>query len=423
MTDLVPNSKIGVSLSFLNDFPSGLLGNSHQRIESGILTMKLIEHYGSKLKYNLLSLEPEFNGKPIDIEYCQLFYQYLSLKGYKIAKDTATDSLLVASRQNQYHPVNSYLERIVGDPSIKPINLDNVAPDYLGTDSPLYNQMLKTTLLGGVGRVRNMGIKFDNCCVLLGRQGVGKSTFWRFLASDDWFCDTWQPKDLDLYMAIQCCWIYEIAELDRVNPHGEKAAKLKALLSSSKDKFKRPYGKAIGNYPRPSILVSSCNRRDFLGDPTGNRRYWIIDLKDKVIDTTKVLRDRDRIWKSAFLAYKENMILDLPSIYKDQSYIANLNYEEEHPFLSAISDWLKNPTTLDEFREGYVAKPIKLNLEEGFSTRDVLVNAKLRDEKNIRPTDFKGASECLRKLGYEQGKNERKNGKVVRLWRKNCSHL
>ena len=101
MTDLIPkNNKIGVSLSFLNDFPSGLLGNSHQRIESGILTMKLIEHYGSKLKYNLLSLGPEFNGKPIDIEYCQLFYQYLSLKGYKIAKDTATDSLLVASRQN-----------------------------------------------------------------------------------------------------------------------------------------------------------------------------------------------------------------------------------------------------------------------------------------------------------------------------------
>ena len=100
-----------------------------------------------------------------------------------------------------------------------------------------------------------------------------------------------------------------------------------------------------------------------------------------------------------------------------------MNYEEEHPFLSAICDWLKNPRTLDEYREGYIARPIKLNLEEGFSTRDVIVNAKLRDEKNIRPSDYKGASECLRKLGYEQGKNERKNGKVVRLWRKNCSHL
>ena len=100
-----------------------------------------------------------------------------------------------------------------------------------------------------------------------------------------------------------------------------------------------------------------------------------------------------------------------------------MNYEEEHPFLSAISKWLKNPINLDEYKEVYIARPVKLNLEEGINTRDVIINAKLRDEKNIKPTDFKGTSECLRKLGYEQGKNERKNGKVIRLWRKNCSHL
>ncbi len=420
MTNLVPKNPSGISVSFLKDFPEGFVKGEQRRIESGTLTEKLIEHYGNRLSYNLLSLEPEIDGKPIDTEYCQLFYQYLSLMGYKISKDTATDSLLVASRQHCFHPVNSYLERIAADKTIKPVNLETVATDYLGTDSPLYNQMLKTTLLAAVGRVVNRGIKFDYCCTLLGSQGIGKSTFWRFLASDAFFTDTWHPRDLDLYMAIQCCWIYEIAELDRVNPHGEKAAKLKALLSSNVDRFRRPYGKAIGKYPRPSILVSSCNRRDFLGDPTGNRRYWVIDLKDKAINTTKVLRDRDRIWKSAFLAYKENMLLDLPSIYKEQSYLENLNFEEEHPFFTAINDWLKNPTTLDSYQEGYIARPVKLNLEEGFTTRDAIVNSKVRDEKSIRSPDYKGASDCLRKLGYELGKNERKNGKVVRLWRKNC---
>jgi len=418
VTNLVTNTPPGISVRFLKDFPSGFSGNTHQRIESGFLTEKLIEHYGNRLSYNLLSLEPEIDGNAIDIEYCQLFYQYLSLKGYKIAKDIATDSLLVASQQYCYHPVNSYLERIAADDSIKPINIETVATDYLGTNSSLYDQMLKTTLLAAVGRVRNRGIKFDNCCVLLGNQGVGKSTFWRFLSSDDWFCDTWQPKDLDLYMAIQCCWIYEIAELDRVNPHGEKAAKLKALLSSSTDRFKRPYGKAIGNYKRPSILVSSCNRRDFLGDPTGNRRYWVIDLKDGQIDNDKVLRDRDRIWKAAFLGYSENMLLDLPPKYREESFLENLCFEEEHHFLSAINDWLKNPTTLDSYQEGYVARPIKLNLEDGFTTKDAIVNSQVRDIKSIRQIDFKGAADCLRKLGYEQGKNQRKNGKIVRLWRK-----
>ena len=137
MTNLVSNTPPGISVRFLKDFPSGFSGNTHQRIESGFLTEKLIEHYGNRLSYNLLSLEPEIDGNAIDIEYCQLFYQYLSLKGYKIAKDIATDCLLVASQQYCYHPVNSYLERIAADDSIKPINLETVATDYLGTNSPL----------------------------------------------------------------------------------------------------------------------------------------------------------------------------------------------------------------------------------------------------------------------------------------------
>ena len=112
------------------------------------------------------------------------------------------------------------------------------------------------------------------------------------------------------------------------------------------------------------------------------------------------------------------MLLDLPHIYREESFLENLNFEEEHHFLSAINDWLKNPITLDSYSEGHIARPIKLNLEEGFTTKDAIVNSKVRDEKTIRQTDFKGAADCLRKLGYELGKNERKNGKIARLWRK-----
>ena len=47
MSNLVPkDNKVSVSVSFLKDFPSGLQGNSHQRIESGILTTKPINICG-----------------------------------------------------------------------------------------------------------------------------------------------------------------------------------------------------------------------------------------------------------------------------------------------------------------------------------------------------------------------------------------
>ena len=390
MTKLTKDQPLSISVGFLKDFPEGFQGNQHQKIKSGELSRLLVSHYGKRLAFNLLSLEPEIDNHFIDLEYCQLFYNYLSIMGYEIGKEAAFDALLTAARDGQYHPICRYLENIVSNPSIKPINLDTVASDYLGTNSELYNQILKTTLLAAVGRVKDRGIKFDNCCVLVGRQGTGKSTFWRYLASDPWFCDTWQPREQDLFMAIQSTWIFEIAELDRLYPHGDKAAKLKALLSSSVDKFRRPYGKAVGIFPRPSILVSSCNRKDFLNDPTGNRRYWVIDLGEKQINNNKVLRDRDSIWKAAALAYKSGMVLDLPQEYATQSFSINNEYEAEDPFLARIEEWVTKPH--NKFR---------------FTTEQALVNSGCRSAENVTPNDLKLCADCLRKLGFDKGNQSR----------------
>ena len=229
------------------DFPRG----SREKLFEGDLVELLIDNCRSRLSYNLLTLEPEFDRQTIPIDFIENLSTYLSLYGYKIGRDAAHSSLMVAAHQNNYHPVNLYLEKIEYLSSVKPIDIETIATDYLGTESNLYNQMLKMTLIAAVARVKNRGIKFDNCCVLVGKQGTGKSTFWRYLASDAFFADTWQPKLQDLAMILQRCWIFEIAELDRISPNSEKAATLKALLSSPIDTFRRPYGRSIGSYPRP----------------------------------------------------------------------------------------------------------------------------------------------------------------------------
>ena len=392
MTDEITRNPRRISTGFLNkiNFPRGYDGDRKKKIDSGDLVELLVDNCSPRLTYNLLTLEPEFDGFSIPLDMVEDFSTYLNMYGYNIGRDAAFNGLLTAARQHTYHPVNQYLERIAGDDSIKPINLENVANEFLGTNSKLYNQMLKMTLIAAVARVKDRGCKFDNCCVLVGKQGTGKSTFWRFLASDPWFCDTWQPREQDLFMAIQSTWIFEIAELDRLNPHGDKAAKLKALLSSSVDKFRRPYGKAVGIFPRPSILVSSCNRKDFLNDPTGNRRYWVIDLGEKQINNNKVLRDRDSIWKAAALAYKSGMVLDLPQEYATQSFSINNEYEAEDPFLARIEEWVTKPH--NKFR---------------FTTEQALVNSGCRSAENVTPNDLKLCADCLRKLGFDKGNQSR----------------
>ena len=376
------------------DFPRG----SREKLFEGDLVELLIDNCRSRLSYNLLTLEPEFDRQTIPIDFIENLSTYLSLYGYKIGRDAAHSSLMVAAHQNNYHPVNLYLEKIEYLSSVKPIDIETIATDYLGTESNLYNQMLKMTLIAAVARVKNRGIKFDNCCVLVGKQGTGKSTFWRYLASDAFFADTWQPKPQDLAMILQRCWIFEIAELDRISPNSEKAATLKALLSSPIDTFRRPYGRSIGSYPRPSIMVSSCNRTDFLNDPTGSRRYWVINLEGKLINNKKVLQDRDRIWKAALLAYKEGMILDLEDKYKKEINIRNSNFEAEHPFYSRIEEWTN-----------------KEHNKYRFTTVQALVNSGCRNDEHVTDKDVKEAADCLRKLGYEK-KQYRFSGRKPYYW-------
>ena len=376
------------------DFPRG----SREKLFEGDLVELLIDNCRSRLSYNLLTLEPEFDRQTIPIDFIENLSTYLSLYGYKIGRDAAHSSLMVAAHQNNYHPVNLYLEKIEYLSSVKPIDIETIATDYLGTESNLYNQMLKMTLIAAVARVKNRGIKFDNCCVLVGKQGTGKSTFWRYLASDAFFADTWQPKLQDLAMMLQRCWIFEIAELDRISPNSEKAATLKALLSSPIDTFRRPYGRSIGSYPRPSIMVSSCNRTDFLNDPTGSRRYWVINLEGKLINNKKVLQDRDRIWKAALLAYKEGMILDLEDKYKKEINIRNSNFEAEHPFYSRIEEWTN-----------------KEHNKYRFTTVQALVNSGCRNDEHVTDKDVKEAADCLRKLGHEK-KQYRFSGRKPYYW-------
>ena len=79
-----------------------------------------------------------------------------------IHQNAAIDALLTAAQKNPYHPVVDELKRIEHDDSIQPIELDQVATDYLGTSDPLYDAMLATTIMGLVNRTFHNGCKFDN---------------------------------------------------------------------------------------------------------------------------------------------------------------------------------------------------------------------------------------------------------------------
>jgi predicted P-loop ATPase len=391
----------------VNQLPQGWEADAsnkvvRRKLKSGDLAGLLAIHVKDNLRFNELTLYVEYNNKTVTSSELEHFYIQLSEHGYTIPKGDAPDCLVYQAKKHSYHPVREYLNHIKNDNDVVPVDISNLASKYLNSTNPLHDTMLRKTLIGAVARVMDPGCKFDTCLVLVGATGIGKSTFFKTLASPAWFCDTAQEKDKDFLLLIHSTWIYELAELETKT--GKKdPGEIKALLSASTDKFRAPYAAAMEDRDRKSIFVATCNRRDFLRDETGSRRYWVIPVPNAMhekIDVSGLLENRDAIWKAAAIAYAngEKPFLNIQDELSSEQ--ENKAYEPEDIWLAPMEHWLN-----------------KLRLEPQFTTAQALIGAGLRQRDHLSSDDQRRAAHVLRELGCVQGKHAtRVQGKRARLW-------
>lgn len=261
--------------------------------------LNLIEtQWGERLRFNEMTQQVEMDG-----ETCKLDRVHIRVArelDTDIDKEKASDLVIETAERNTYSPVRDYLTSVA---DVEPINLENLALRYFGTDNPLHATLLKRTLIAGVARVFEPGCKVDTLCILQGDQGFLKSTFWETLTSKAWFTDNLNDaNEKDEKLKLRRYWMLEFSEFETAYKRKE-VEQLKAFLSSRIDSLRRPYGRAIEDFPRTSIFVGSTNGQEFLHDPTGERRYWVIPVKQK-IPIKMLAEERDRIWAAAVQLYR-----------------------------------------------------------------------------------------------------------------------
>jgi predicted P-loop ATPase len=263
--------------------------------------LDLIEtHWGKRLRLNEMTQQIELNGKAGELDVERVYLRLADELGIDIPKQTASDIVTVIAQKYAYSPVRDYLNSLTG---VEPINLDTLAERYFGTNDPLHAILFKRTLIALVARVFKPGCKVDTLCILQGGQGTLKSTLWQTLTSEPWFTDTLsEGNEKDEKLKLRRYWVLEFSEFETAYKRKE-VSQLKAFLSSRIDSLRRPYGKAIEDFPRTSGFVGTTNRTEFLHDPTGERRYWVIPVLQNIPIKT-VEAERDRIWAAAVAAYK-----------------------------------------------------------------------------------------------------------------------
>ena len=319
------------------------------QLDSGMLSTMLTQFLPGRLAYNELGYKVELDGEPMrDADRIALLCA-LQNRGYKLSDQMLSEALLASSMVNQYHPVRDYLAKVLNDPTIGTVELDLMAWEFLGAEGTLAGEQLKRTLIGAVARAMQPGCKMDYICVLQGEQGLGKTTFWQLLFGPWFKVFNAELGDKDSYIGLHDSWGIELGEIDGITSV-KQSAKLKNFATTQTDVLRPPYGRVTERFDRPSILVGSCNRDDFLNDSTGERRYWVIPMT-KMIDRDELLRFRDAIWRTAALMWKRGELPCLSPDLEAESAENNKGYSQESPIAAPLRKHLEQ-----NYKRGYCTK-------------------------------------------------------------------
>lgn len=377
-----------------------------RELVKGDMATTLHTRLNGRLQFDQLHMLPAVDRVVLTENEIEGLHIALSQNGWNISQDFASAAVRYVAAQSPYHPVAAYLDDLVDDATVEPIDLSTLG-GYFGVTDPLQQSFLQIMLLGAVMRVHRPGCDFKTMVVLHGSQTMFKSLALRKLAGDDWFCDTHQKDEKDQLLALHQCWIYEMAELESVTGRRDAGA-LKALLSSTVDSFRPPYGKGMGRFPRASVFVGTCNQTDFLVDPTGNDRFLVVEIKER-IDYRRIERDRNRIWKAVELLYRSGAKPYLSEEGQEENTRRNHHFTEEHEWLDTVERWTHGmPCAIKNASQ--TPAPAEFSSEQA-----ARLSKCVPDGAVFTNGHAKRIAMVLRQLGYEQGAHKR-DGKTVRLW-------
>lgn len=373
--------------------PNKIESSDNKKVTLSKQYQEVKELLGDRVRYNSLKKLVELDNTPIALEMSRL----ILAKDFNLQVNIgdAINIFTDIAEQNTYSPVVEYLDLVhtkYGNSTV-PL-LSDLSSRYFDTDKPIYNIYLRNTLIAAVARAYEPGCKAEDVLILQGKQGIGKSTFFRDLASRDWFDDSLgQVSDKDERLKLHNTWFIEWAELETVFKRKDYAG-IKAFLSCTTDNLRPPYGRSVQEYKRPSIIVGSTNLDEFLSDPTGNRRFWVIPVQ-QTIDTAQLRSERDRIWAAAVSLYKSGVNWWL----SEQDRQVSESYTNEHQ----ISDvWQED-----------IAKYI-VNLPT-VTTVDILDNCIQIEKGNRNRGHDMRVANVLKQLGWTN-KRIRHDGIPKRVW-------
>ena len=358
---------------------------------------KLVKTIGDlyDFKLNEITGKIELNGKPISGNFLRTFYLELAERNNLDVKETnAANVAILLSERNRYNPVEHYLNEC-NAPFPKEV-WDNIAFHIFNSKSPQHSVHFQRQMIAAVARTYQQPCKVDTALILqTDSQGEGKEAIWEALGGE-WYCSSLGSiggnNHKDSLITLHSAWFHNWGEIDRIFGM-QSSENIKHFMSEQRDNFRYPHERTNSLKDRKCILVGTTNKRNFINDPTGNRRFPIISTNR--INAEWVLEHRDQIFASA-----KNDYLDGVRWWYDKEEIKELNnqamqFAAHDPLLEQI----------EEVLETYERDEICVRVVVDLLNPNLSIEA--QKEKRMESKYTRAIATRLQQLGWIKGERAR----------------
>lgn len=259
------------------------------------------------VRYNVISKEEEIliPGGSFSVDNRQnasLAWLTSWCARFRMASDKLGDYVTYLADQNQFNPVAQW---ITSKPWDGISRLPDLYRTITSTDEPLKEILMRRWLLSAIAAaVEPDGVSAHGVLVIQGSQYLGKTKWFKSLVPNSLGVVQdgmmLRPDDRDSVKQIVSFWLVELGELDATFRKSDIAA-LKSFLTRKNDVLRRAYARKESTYARRTVFFGSVNPKQFLHDPSGNRRYWTIEATN--IDHSHTV-DMQQLWAEVHAMYQ-----------------------------------------------------------------------------------------------------------------------
>lgn len=285
--------------------------------------------YTDNITYDTYKKDYYYNNERLSIS--DLRYEMMKEEGIKI--DTEILNLILEKEcQNRINRLEHYLNSVnleYGEND----SIEHLSNVILSCDTEIEKKYVRKFLISAVSRVFDPGCKVDQMLVFQSdKGGLGKTMFFTELAQlENFTSQNFNSNNMELRKTCSNYWIVLFDEMDAgLTP--KRLSEFKTFVTDRKDTWRKYYttDQQVDKL-RTYVMCGTTNKRQLLIDNGAERRFWVIEIKNK-IDIKWVIENRDMIWSQAVHLYRSGEQWWLTEEEQIESNEINVKFKDSDPY-------------------------------------------------------------------------------------------